>query len=165
MVRGGKATVAITVAIIGVIGVIIGVWLHQTGFFTSADIRFVRQRGTDHVCPSSLNTYSGDFEIFFSNKDGNRGTSLTVELNSPSNISFIKNKDAISIPAGSPSSLKFIINTSSLKRADKYMPYRIIDNVTINVMTEYVVNVRGNKKELFLQCPYVKKDGFLLLTK
>lgn len=148
------------VIIMGIIGVIMAAFLQQTGFFTSADIRFQRQQFTDEVCPSSLNSYSGDFEISFSNS-GNRGTDLFVEIQSPDNILFIKNKDSIHVPAGQASTLKFNINSSSLKKNS----YDLINNATINIVGEYKVNNMGKINRITYDCKYKKDESSLLLMK
>lgn len=158
MANGDKA---IIVAIIGIIGVILSAYLYQTGFFTSADIRFGRQPYSDNLCPSTLNTYSGDFEIYFSNSNGNRGTDLFVEIQSPDNVSFIKNKDSINIPVGQTSSLKFVINSSSLKINN----YDVINNCTINIIGKYTVNNRGKINSITYDCKYKKEGSSLVLVK
>ena len=156
-----KGDQAIIVAIIGIIGVVLSAYLYQTGFFTSADIRFGRQPYSDSLCPSPLNTYSGDFEIYFSNSNGNRATDLFVEIQSPDNISFIKNKDSINIPVGQTSTLKFVINSSSLKINN----YDVINNATINIVGKYTINNRGKINSITSDCKYKKDGSSLVLVK
>lgn len=156
-----KEDKAIIVAIIGIIGVVLSAYLYQTGFFTSSDIRFGRQPYSDTPCPSTLNTYSGDFEIYFSNINGNRGTDLFAEVQSPDNISFIKNKDRINIPVGQTTTLKFVVNSSSLKINN----YDVINNATINIIAKYTLNNRGKINQITYECKYKKEGSSLSLVR
>lgn len=156
-----KENKAIIVALLGIVGVIISAYLYQTGFFTSADIRFQKQWDSDSACPSFLNAHSGDFEISFSNRNGNRGTDLFGEIQSPNNISFVKNMDSINIPAGQVSTLKFVINSSSLKTNSD----DVIDNWIINISGKYKVNNRGKINQITYECKYKKGGSLLILVK
>ena len=109
MVKSDKATIVLVV--VTVIGIFISTTLsllYYNGFFTNADVRFVRQIGRDSVCPWVPSSSDG-FEIFFRN-EGNKGTDLFVDLSSSDNITFVKNNDSISLAAGESNSLKFKIN-------------------------------------------------------
>lgn len=75
-----------------------------------------------------------EFEIYFTNSNGNRGTDLFVEVTSPDNISFIKNQDSVNIPAGRENAkLKFIMDQKSLM----INPHTTIDNVTLITNAHY----------------------------
>jgi|WetSurMetagenome_2_1015567.scaffolds.fasta_scaffold515636_2 hypothetical protein len=125
------------------------------GFFNSADIRFVRQ-SHDDVCPFEVT--NGNFEISFSNQNGNRGTDLFVEVSSPNNIAFLKNNDSMNIPAGRWASLKFLIKASTLKKG-----YDPIDNVTIDVNASYISDAINTRKSIYWSCKYKKWSSQLLL--
>lgn len=152
----------IIAALIAVIGVIIGAWLDQTGFFTSADIRFKAQLN-DNVCPPELNLNSGDFVIYFSNENGNRDADLFAKISSPNNISFTKNNVNISLPVGASSHVSFKINTSSIEDTSNPLYTNIlIDNVTIIVMAKYEFNSFKNTRELEISCNY-KVSGYKII--
>lgn len=147
--------------IIILIGSAVGVYLEQTGYFTSADIRPVRNSFSDDFCPLYLENF-GEFNIEFSNQNGNRGADLYVELSSPNNISFLKAKDYLSIPAGKTSQFTFRINPESLKKPNDWRP---MDEVTINIFANYTANRQGDIKSIAEKCYYKSSGSQLLLIK
>jgi len=142
--------IAAIIALIGLIAV-------QKGVFTSADIRFQRQPFEDKVCPNHLD--GGILNLYFSNFNGNRGTDLFVKISSSNNVSFLKNEDIINIPAGQSTSLKFLINESTLK-PDRY---NSINNFTLVINANYAYNFWKTIKNISCVCKYEKEYSSLVL--
>ena len=155
-----KGEIAIVVAVISFIGGILGIYLYQTDFFVSSDIRIIRTVDSDDGCPLYFNMNDGSFKLSFRNSDGNRGTDLFVTLQASNNISFIKKYDAIHMPMDSSSTLNFEINTSSIKNNN----YDVINNITIFVVGNYSVYVWGKINHINTECNYEKNYNSFFLA-